>query len=435
MTCPDCEKLQEVVDILRKENAELKARLEVVERKLALYENPHTPPSLRRRSYPERRSSSGKPGRKKGHEGVTRPQPKPDRTVEATLDKCPHCTGELGEPTHFESRLIEEIPEPQPVTVTEFKLAHYDCPSCDAEVVATHPDCPAEGNFGPRTLAHVTLLKYADRLPLRKVCETLERNFQLDLSAATILDMTRRSCAALKSEYDNIIDRIRAAKALYIDETSMKVSGIKFWLWTFVAEHDTLYVIRKSRGKKVLKKVLGRDYAGLIVCDGWKSYSNFTQNLQRCWSHMLREAKYLAEKVPEAVPLSRALHNLYERLKHIPATPPPLSERLLLHRNAVAVLSYWLGKGYKDEKLQKFITKLSNGRKHWFTFILNPIVEPTNNRAERALRESVVIRKIIGTLRNHKGTHIHETIMSLITTWKEQGFNISEKFVECLRLS
>ncbi|HUS98842.1 MAG TPA: IS66 family transposase, partial [Candidatus Thermoplasmatota archaeon] len=47
------------------------------------------------------------------------------------------------------------------------------------------------------------------------------------------------------------------------------------------------------------------------------------------------------------------------------------------------------------------------------------------NIAERALREFVVLRKIIGTLRNTKGTEIVEIIMTMIATWKQRGLDTS----------
>jgi hypothetical protein len=50
-------------------------------------------------------------------------------------------------------------------------------------------------------------------------------------------------------------------------------------------------------------------------------------------------------------------------------------------------------------------------------------VEPTNNRAERTLRELVVQRKIIGTLRNEKGIFIYETLPTLLATWKQRGLD------------
>ena len=78
---------------------------------------------------------------------------------------------------------------------------------------------------------------------------------------------------------------------------------------------------------------------------------------------------------------------------------------------------------YLIEKVQKFIGKINDGFEYWFTFIINPGVEPANNRAERALRPQVVLRKILGTLRNEKGTSIHERIMTTLATWGQNGLN------------
>lgn len=77
----------------------------------------------------------------------------------------------------------------------------------------------------------------------------------------------------------------------------------------------------------------------------------------------------------------------------------------------------------QDEKIRKLIGKISNGFEYWFSFVIQPGVEPTNNRAERAIREHVVQRKIIGTLRNSKGTSIHERLMTVMATWSQQGLD------------
>jgi len=69
----------------------------------------------------------------------------------------------------------------------------------------------------------------------------------------------------------------------------------------------------------------------------------------------------------------------------------------------------------------------------WFTFITHPYIEPTNNIVEKALREIVVQRKIIGTLRNEKGVLVYETMMSMIATWKMQKLNPYEMMVKCIR--
>ena len=61
-------------------------------------------------------------------------------------------------------------------------------------------------------------------------------------------------------------------------------------------------------------------------------------------------------------------------------------KRMTLWELAQEALRHWISKEYSIEKVRKFIGKINNGFRYWFTFIINPGVEPTNNRAERALR-------------------------------------------------
>jgi hypothetical protein len=102
----------------------------------------------------------------------------------------------------------------------------------------------------------------------------------------------------LKAE--RVFRKIRGARTICADETGEKVDGRKYWLWAFTTGTETLVVVKKSRGMKVLKETLGKDFAGFITCDGWKSYIIFTRNVQRDWAHLLREAKWFAERADEA---------------------------------------------------------------------------------------------------------------------------------------
>ena len=218
--------LHEENEQLRREIELLKAKIIELEARLAQYENAHTPPSLRRgrnRKKDQDKNDKGNPGQKIGHKGVTRPYTTPDRQVEVTMDRCPDCGADLGSPFRIDSKIIEEIPEPQPVIVTEYKIAHYRCPCCQKEVAAKDPGCPHEGKFGNNVIAQATLLKYEDRVPHRKIHDAMVRLFGLKISPATIFDLTRRAADAVRSEYDAILSQIRCAPILYVDETSIRV--------------------------------------------------------------------------------------------------------------------------------------------------------------------------------------------------------------------
>ncbi len=418
--CDSCrplfERLEKRLEQLEVKNAELEARL----RK---YENAHTPPSLRGGFCSKTSEVKDTPGREKGHQGAYRAVSIPTGSIEVLMKECPHCAARLGKPFKIESRIVEEVPEPQPVEIIEYRVGHYQCPTCNTIAIATHPDLPRSGRFGIGVLAQTALLKYEERLPLRKICTVLTRQHGITVTPAAVLDFTRRVSDTLQDEYTLILSRVRTAPIIYVDETSINVQGNKYWIWTFTTRNETFFVIRKSRGLNVLVEVLKKDFAGIIVCDGWKSYSNFTKNIQRCWAHLLREADFVADKAPQAQPLAQALHNLYHRLTTRINKDPPPTKRTHMLKNARACLTYWLNKPWQEQRITKFANKVRYGMNHWFTFVLNPGVEPTNNRAERALREHVVQRKIIGTLRNEKGTHINETIMTVLATWKQQGLN------------
>ena len=354
--------LREQNEQLRLEIELLKAKIRELEARLAQYENAHTPPSLRRgRNRKKDNGDKGKPGQKIGHKGVTRPYAAPDSQVEVTADRCPECGSELGAPFRIDSKIIEEIPEPQPVIITEYKIAHYRCPFCRKEVVANDAGCPHEGKFGNNTIAQATLLKYEDRLPHRKIQDAMKRLFGLKISPATIFDLTRRAADAVQSEYDAILNTIRGAPILYVDETSIRVQGERHWIWTFSTPSESFFVIRKSRGTKVLVEVLTRRFKGIIVCDGWKPYTRFTNRIQRCWAHLLRESKDIAEKFKEAIPLHNAIKELYEILTEALENDPPPKVRKRLWQLAREALKHWTLKEYSIEKVRKLIRKINNG--------------------------------------------------------------------------
>ena len=416
-----CEKcrpyIKELTRKQREENEELKKRVEKLERRLAAYENPHTPSSCklikqkpqcaRKQSVPKKR------GRPKGSRGTTRPFAKPTRTDEKTFDACPVCSGALMS-LYQKTLVAEELPKPQPIEVVEYVENHYGCASC-GEITATPENMPSRGRFGIRMLAQCTVMKFEDRLTFRKLEAAMQRTYGIAITPASIMGMTRTVSDALAAEHAMLIEKIRASPRVHADETSLRISGIRHWIWIFVTDDAVLVVIRRSRSGSVVYEILG-DYKGVVICDGWKPYAKFGYTIQRCWAHLLREAK------DANVNMHRALCALFADAK---------SGTLSRHAAEYRLRSI-MSRHYKGEKIRKVMTKMNNGFGNWFTF-LEHNVEPTNNTAEQALREHVIIRKIIGGLRSAAGARTHEVIMSCFATWKKLGLNVFEALLIRLR--
>jgi len=430
--------MEERIDELEEKLDQKEERIEELETRLRKYENPHTPPSKRRSGTDgsptsqddeddDVRTDGGTPGRKDGHDPEWRSPPDPDEEVDVTCDCCPECGEHFDESVGVSPRLVEEIPDPQPPEVTQYNRHRYQCDSCGTETVATHPDCPDEGQFGVNVIAQSALSRYDHRLPYRKIADRFEQLHGLELSGASAWHATERAARAGRCEYEQIRQEIQDADVVHIDETGIKRDGEQAWIWTFRTAQHTLYAVRESRGSDVPAEVLGEDFAGTVVCDGWTAYPAFSSNLQRCWAHILREAEDAAEKQAEGEPIYHALRQVYVALQVRLESDLTVRERADLQRVARRELESLIERSVPDGPVATLLGKIEGGLDHWLTFVGEPAVSPTNNAAENALREPVVLRKIIGTLRNDRGMFVHETVLSLLATWRQQGRNPYEE--------
>lgn len=384
--------------------------------------------------------ADGTPGRNEGHEPAWRDFGEPDEVIDVFASHCSCCGSSLTEDDIYctEPHYVEELPEPQPIITKLFLRSHYECDECGETTSASHEDCPDEGQFGHNVLAQVALLKGDHRLPNRRVAKLLDQLHDLSISHGTVFHATERVARAGRSEYEQIRESIRESDVIYIDETGISLDGEQGWIWAFTTPEETLYVVSESRGSEVIEEVLGEDLSEtqVIVSDGWSAYRGYDHDVrQRCWSHILREAAFLAARYDEAVPIFRDLWQLYQSLKSFLETDPTPEQRAEVVDVATATLEEILSRECESEEVQKFQTKLERGVGHWFTFVTHPQVEPTNNRAEAAIRKAVIHRKIIRALRSEAGVFTFETLLSLLVTWDQQDRDSLNELQRTVRTS
>jgi transposase len=423
------------INQLEEENKELKKRITYLENKLKAYENPHTPPSYRRFKNNNRTNLSGKRGAPPGHHGATRQRPEPDEIIPVTMDTCPQCGTYLGDFIDVESHTIEEIPPPQNIKVTRYDIHTYVCSGCGCKITATHKDCPRVGNLGIRLMTHITMMKFRQRGVLRRIQESLKEQHGFPLSPKGIHDVLLRVGDACHPEYTQLLQRIRTSSWKYTDETGMPVNGENWWLWIFrTNKDDVLTVIRPSRGKKVLEEILGidDDVYGATVNDGWRSYQ-WLPVVQRCWAHLLREVDSGKDLTEHEQMLSEEMHRRFRLLKEFLGKDPPMKQRQQMKERWDKELSTFIDVylEYNDTRVKAQYIK--NGLGCWYTCLLYPGMQPTNNLGEQAIRDHVIMRKIIGTFRSEKGSENYQFIASLLATWKMQGKNMYEELENLLR--
>ena len=409
---------EELID----EYVELYKEYEKLKKKLRKYENPHTPPSKdERKSRTNFVSKTGLPvGKKTGYKGRTREEKKPTHFIDLFDGVCQKC-GKHNKPKGIIEKTYEETPEPQPVKVVKARWGYYEC-KCGHCWESRPEVAPEKGLFGKNAQTHIVLLRWDDRLPLRKTVSALGRQFHLTLTSKAVYDITKRVANKITPSYLEIRKKIRRAKHLNIDETKIKIQGVWYYVWVFRSSKYILFVIRRERNRNVLDEVLGYRYRGSITCDGLSAYEEYTKYLQRCWAHILRETKEFAEEYDDAKPMHNWMEDLFKVVKSV-SIKDPLNKRKKLYDKCIAEMTSLVSIYSSYTHLGEIITKIKNGLPYWFTRILHPRIKPTNNGAEQPLREIKVIQKIIGTLRNEDGASVMEKTMTLLATWKLQGKN------------
>ena len=169
-----------------------------------------------------------------------------------------------------------------------------------------------------------------------------------------------------------------------------------------------------------------------MVNDGYHSYRSLPV-VQRCWAHLIREVDDFKDPLEHEWQLSEEIHRRFTALKMFIGKDPPMQERMrqkeAWDRELQMVVDEYCA--YDDTRVKAQYIK--HGLGSWHTCLLYPGMQPTNNLAEQAIREHVIMRKIIGTFRSEKGSENYQCIASLIATWRLQKKNMSEELENLLR--
>jgi transposase len=432
--------LRAEVERLRPENQALRDQLEQAQRVAAR----QAAPFRRRERRKVAEDARKRPGRKDGHVGSYRPSPSQiDETHEVPLACCPQCGGPIHDVFPVE-QIIEEIP---PVRPRVHKVITYraTCPRC-GEVRSHHPlqtsdaHGAAKVQLGPRALAIAVLLNKHLGLTMRKTCRVLKDLLGLSLTPGGLSQAADRVADRLAGAYDALVQDVRGSAAVNADETSWWVGGPGWWLWVFTTPSETVYRVDASRGSVVVGEVLGEKYGGVLGSDCLSSYDPVLCRKHKCIAHHLR-AIGKAEQLP-----GQKDNSYLQEWKLLFKTV------IVLHASAVEGtfdagevaakrqrVAEWadelLGRPRGQPGDVSVQNRLRKQRKHLLGCLYDLAAEPTNNRAERALRPAVIARKLSCGNKTERGRRTWEVLSSLAETCRQRSQDFLAYVTRRIRLA
>jgi transposase len=447
----EVERLRQENERLRRQVDDQAKQIDDLKRQLALRQQNSTttskPPSSdglagQQRVRGRRTKSRRMPGGQPGHPGHHRPLVPVER-VNTIVDVVPtacrrcdhrlHVRDDVGDPRRHQ---VTELP-PIEAHVTEYRCHRRVCPGCGQTTLAPLPDELA-GQFGPQLTALIAYLTVVCRLPRLVVQRLLEGALQIPMSLGSTQKAWEEASAAVAAPYHELQDALPQQPVLNGDETGHRTNGAKRWLWALVAPTFIFYTIATSRGSDVLRTLLGATFAGILGSDRLPTYLTYPAGRRQfCWSHFRRNllsAQELATTASakrfcrEALALQRQLFRLWHRFRGSPDTRgAPLTRAQLIAKTFPIEKKFFaLGERYvnaANTDVGNLARALFIHHQHFFTFVHEEGVEPTNNAAERALRTAVQWRKIMFGNRSAEGELAVARLLTVTRTCQLQQLN------------
>ncbi len=179
----------------------------------------------------------------------------PTQVIEHRIKYCPVCASALGGISVARRRQVIELPPPPPVEVTEHVVYHGWCSHCTCMACRSGVE---RSSHWPSACKH----RWSRSWPT--ACQ-----------------------------------QMRASPAVQMDETGWREEGVNGYVWCACTPQWRYYEYHHSRGREVVKAVLGASFEGVLGSDFYASYNVYTGLHQRCWVHLLRDRHELKEQYPE----------------------------------------------------------------------------------------------------------------------------------------
>jgi len=437
---------------LQTEIDNLKGRLQQVQQQLATAlaqlgtnsTNSSLPPSSdrfhRKRRPPRTADQPRKPsGGQPGHPPQLRllvPAEQVRQTILCQPTTCRGCgqplTGSDPQPLRHQ---VAELPVVRP-DVVEYQLHRLTCPCCHTSTCGTLP-AGVKGPFGPRLEATLALLAGQYRLGLRPVVALAADLWGLDISTGMVSKLRQRTAEALLLPWVQVAMYVRTHD-VNIDETHWREAKKRAYLWGVVTPLAGLFAIAKNRTAQVAKKLLGEDYAGVATCDRLKSYW-WIKRLQWCWAHLRRDFQAMIDRGQPGKAIgqrllrqSNTLFHLWHRLGESPLSRRQFQKAMQPVRAAVRQ-ALTAGQKCRCGPTAGTCKELLDHEEWLWTFVTHEGVAPTNNEAERAERQGVLLRKTSGGTDSPQGSRFVERVLTVVDTCRRQAKNVLDYLSACIQ--
>ena len=149
--------------------------------------------------------------------------------------------------------------------------------------------------FSLNIVALAMYLRFTHAVSYQRLNRLLLELFGLVISEGALDAAFRRARPCFDAEVGAILARLRRARVVCSDETSVRIDGRTCWNWVFQNGEVVIHVIRRSRGAGVVREVLDGHRPAIWVSDLYSAQQGHAADWQICLAHQLRDCQFAME--------------------------------------------------------------------------------------------------------------------------------------------
>jgi transposase len=414
----------ETIKTLNEKIAKLEARLNTNSSNSS--KPPSTDPPWKQPKEKSNSSGKGKRGAQQGHAGAARkllPIEEVNELIHCKPNDICACGGVMVvDESSPERKQVFEIPQIKP-HITEYQVFNGECSCCGSKMRGELPSDIPSGMLGPNAQATIALLTGKYHLSKRDVQELFSDYFGLSICVGTVCNAEQQVSAALEKPYEELVAAVKEEVVVAADETGHKVAGKRAWVWLALSSMYAVFFARASRSKKVAQEILGLCFSGILISDRYNGYL-WVSRRQLCWAHLIRDLNKLADAgglaAQFACPVLIYVQKMFSVWHRFRAGEIDRDQLKAEMRPIRIDIENRLEQGQTVPLAEALCTSLCQLKAALWSFIDCEGVEPTNNDAERTVRQYVIWRKTSFGTQGEKGNQFVERILSAVGTCKRQ---------------
>jgi transposase len=382
------------------------------------------PPSTDRKG---KREGSRPGGAKPGHKGHARALAE---AVDAHEDhrptRCQHCGLPFGEDAAGE--VIGEydeidLPEVKPI-VRRHRRMSCACAACGKATSAPVPQAAQGTPFGLRIHALALYLKSNQLFSYQRLQGVFGDLFGLDISQGALMNMFKRAAPIFAARRDDALVALRRAQVVACDETGMRIEGCNGYQWVFCASDAVVHTAEFSRAAQVVRDTMAGHQPAVWISDRYTAQQGHGLHHQTCLAHLDRKARFVEQHGSDLIGMRLKLW--FDRAFGLARDIATLAASTVKSRRRALVrdLDAILATATNCEMAHELLGQIRRARDQLLTFCDFPgKVDATNNVSERALRPSVIQRKVTNGYRAKWAADAEADLRTTVDTARLSGAN------------